>query len=224
MQYNIYLLGAPGAGKGTQAELLAVKLGVPQLSTGEMLRSAKKAGSELGKKVAAIIDSGQLVPDEVVIDLVAERLARPDHQAGVILDGFPRTIRQAEALDGLFARTGREPLQVIVVDVPQDEIRRRLQGRRECSRCKRTFHVTDKPPTPMPDQGCDVVSCPIELRADDKPEAVEKRLVAYAQQTSPLIEYYKNKGSFHAVNGLGKIQDIFGSILACLPSSNASNA
>ena len=131
MQYNIYLLGAPGAGKGTQAELLAAKLGVPQLSTGEMLRSAKKAGSELGKKVAAIMDSGQLVPDEVVIDLVAERLARPDHQAGVILDGFPRTIRQAEALDGLFARTGREPLQVIVVDVPQDEIRRRNFIRRD---------------------------------------------------------------------------------------------
>jgi adenylate kinase len=184
-----------------------------------MLRTARKEGSELGKKVAAIMDAGQLVPDEVVIDLVAERLARPDHSGGVILDGFPRTIKQAEALDELFKRTGRDPLRVIVVDVPEDEIRRRLGGRTWCTRCKRTFHQTDNPPTPLPSDvqaGCDVVSCPIEVRSDDRPEAIEKRLVAYAQLTSPLIEYYKNKGAFSAINGLGKIPDIFQSILSSL--------
>lgn len=217
MQHNIYLLGAPGAGKGTQAELLSEKLGVPQLSTGEILRTARKEGSELGKRVAAIMDSGQLVPDEVVIDLVAERLARPDHQGGVILDGFPRTIKQAEVLGELFARTGRDPLKVILVDVPQDEIRRRLQGRLWCTRCKRTFHKTDNPPTPQHDQTCDVANCPLEVRPDDKPEAVEKRLVAYDTQTAPLIEYYKKQGAFYAINGQGKISDIFSSILACLP-------
>lgn len=221
MQYNIYLLGAPGAGKGTQAELLSARLKVPQLSTGEMLRTARKEGSELGKKVAAIMDSGQLVPDDVVIDLVAQRLARPDHAAGVILDGFPRTIKQAEALDALFARTGRDPLKVIVIDVPDEEIRRRLGGRTWCTRCKRTFHQTDNPPTPLPESvqpGCDVTTCPIEVRADDKPEAIEKRLQVYVQQTSPLIEYYKNKGAFSAISGLGKIPEIFQSVLASLAS------
>lgn len=218
MQYNIYLLGAPGAGKGTQAELLSARLKVPQLSTGEMLRTARKEGSELGKKVAAIMDAGQLVPDQVVIDLVEERLARPDHAGGVILDGFPRTIKQAEALDELFKRTGRDPLRVLVIDVPEAEIRRRLQGRIWCTRCKRTYHRTDNPPPPSCDvqPGGEVVSCSLEVRPDDLPEAVEKRLVAYAQQTAPLIEYYKNKGAFSAISGLGKIPEIFQLVLASL--------
>lgn len=225
MQHNIYLLGAPGAGKGTQAQKLAEHLRIPQLSTGDMLRAARKEGSPLGQRVAALMDAGQLVPDEVVIELVRQRLVRPDHQAGVILDGFPRTIKQAETLDHLFQEAGRSPLQVIAIDVPYDEIRRRLQGRRWCSHCQRTFHVTDNPPTPLLDKTtpdgrpCDVVSCPIEVRSDDRPEAVEKRLQAYSQQTAPLTDYYKGRGVFHTVQGSGAISAIFASILKCL--SNA---
>jgi len=134
MQRNIYLLGAPGAGKGTQAQLLSERFGIPQLSTGEMLRSARLEGTELGKRVASVMDAGGLVSDEIVIDLVEQRLQRPDHQGGVILDGFPRTIPQAEALDALFLRKGRSPLVVVAVDVPSDEIHRRLSGRQEFGR------------------------------------------------------------------------------------------
>jgi adenylate kinase len=213
MQQNIYLLGAPGAGKGTQAQLLSEKLGIPQLSTGEMLRSARLEGSELGSRVAAIMDSGKLVSDSIVIELVEHRLARPDHQNGVILDGFPRTIPQAEALDALFARTGRSALKVIAVDVPNDEIRRRLQGRRWCTRCKKTYHVTDNPPGATCEAGG---ACQLEVRTDDKPEAVEKRLQTYAEQTAPLLAYYQAKGTFFSVNGTGKIGDIFSAVMACI--------
>jgi len=213
MQQNIYLLGAPGAGKGTQAQLLSERLGIPQLSTGEMLRSARLEGSELGSRVAAIMDSGKLVSDSIVIELVEQRLARPDHQNGVILDGFPRTIPQAEALDALFARTGRSALKVIAVDVPSEEIRRRLQGRRWCTRCKKTYHVTDNPPGATCEAGG---VCQLEVRTDDKPEAVEKRLQTYAEQTAPLLAYYQAKGAFFSVNGTGKIGDIFSAVMACI--------
>lgn len=218
LQHNIYLLGAPGAGKGTQAQLMAERLGIPQLSTGDMLRAARKEGSELGQKVAAIMDAGQLVPNEVVIELVRQRLGRADHQNGVILDGFPRTVQQAEVLDQMFQQTGRSPLKVVVIDVPFDEIRRRLSGRRWCSRCNRTFHITDNPPSPLADQSrgysCDVTGCPIEVRTDDRPEAVEKRLEAYSQQTKPLIDYYRQKGAFHSVSGVGSIPEIFDSLMS----------
>ncbi len=213
MQRNIYLLGAPGAGKGTQAQLLSEKLGIPQLSTGEMLRSARLEGSELGQRVAAIMDAGKLVSDEIVIELVEQRLRRPDHQNGVILDGFPRTIPQAQALDALFARTGRTALKVVAIDVPSEEIRRRLSGRRWCTRCKKTYHVTDNPPGSTCEAGG---VCQLEVRSDDKPEAVEKRLQTYADQTAPLLAYYEAKGAFFSVNGTGKIAEIFSSVMACL--------
>jgi adenylate kinase len=218
MQYNVYLFGAPGAGKGTQAQLLAEKLGIPQLSTGDMLRAARKEGSDLGNRVAALMDSGQLVPDEVVIELVKQRLSRPDHQKGVILDGFPRTIKQAETLDAMFAATGRSPLRVISIDVPFDEIRRRLNGRRWCSLCNGTFHVTDNPPRPGFTPGGEVSSCQhqLEVRSDDKPEAVEKRLQAYSQQTAPLMEYYQQRGVLKTVHGLGPITEIFAALQASL--------
>lgn len=216
MQTNIYLLGAPGAGKGTQAQLLVERLQIPQLSTGDMLRAARKEGSELGQRVAAIMDSGQLVPDEVVIELVRLRLARPDHQKGVILDGFPRTVKQAETLDEMFQAGGRTPLTVIAIDVPYDEIRRRLQGRRWCSKCNRTFHVTDNPPPAEHAQDCGVDANSLEIRTDDRPEAVEKRLQAYTQQTAPLIDYYKSRGVFHTVQGMGPIPEIFAAVSACI--------
>lgn len=214
-QHNIYLLGAPGAGKGTQAQRLSEHLKIPQLSTGDMLRSARSEGSELGKRVAAIMDSGQLVSDEIVIELVGQRLGRPDHQSGVILDGFPRTIRQAETLGELFVSAGRAPLRVITIDVPNDEIRRRLSGRRSCPVCKRSYHVTDNAPQKNPER-CDFDDAQLELRADDRPEAVEKRLQTYAAQTAPLIDYYRQKNSFSTVNGTGKIDEIFKAVLACI--------
>lgn len=215
MQQNIYLLGAPGAGKGTQAELLSKKLGIPQLSTGEMLRSARLEGSELGQRVASIMDAGKLVSDDIVIALVEQRLGRSDHQHGVILDGFPRTIPQAEALDALFARTGRSSLKVIAIDVPSDEIRRRLSGRRWCTTCKKTYHITDNPPPAG--LNCEGIgTCNLEVRSDDKPEAVEKRLQTYEEQTAPLLAYYRSKGAFFAVNGTGKIGDIFSAVMSCL--------
>ena len=209
------MLGAPGAGTGTQAQLLSESLGVPQLSTGEMLRNARIEGSDLGQRVAAIMDSGKLVSDEIVIELVGQRLSRADHQNGVILDGFPRTIAQAESLDALFARTGRPALKVIAIDVPSEEIRRRLQGRRWCTRCKKTYHVSDNPPPPG--ESCEAGGfCQLEVRSDDKPEAVEKRLQTYAEQTAPLRAYYQAKGTFFTVNGTGKIGDIFSAVMACL--------
>lgn len=212
MQHNIYLFGAPGAGKGTQAQLLSERLGIPQLSTGDMLRAARKEGSELGQRVGALMDAGQLVPDELVIELVKQRLARPDHAGGVILDGFPRTIKQAEALDELFSQTGRAPLKVISIDVPFDEIRRRLQGRRWCSRCNRTFHIMDNPAPASHAAEC---GGELEIRSDDRPEAVEKRLQTYSQQTTPLMEYYRSRGAYHTVHGLGAISDIFAALRAC---------
>ena len=222
LQHNIYLLGAPGAGKGTQAQLLSEKLGIPQLSTGDMLRAARKEGSELGQKVAAIMDAGQLVPNEIVIELVQQRLARPDHQKGVILDGFPRTMKQAEALDQMFQSTGRDPLKVVVIDVDFDEIRRRLQGRRYCPKCNKTYHINDNPSVPLTakdsDYDCAVNRCPVEIRTDDRPEAVEKRLEAYDAQTKPLIDYYRQKGVFHAVSGVGSIPEIFRTLMANIGS------
>lgn len=211
MQRNIYLLGAPGAGKGTQAQMLAEKLGIPQLSTGEMLRCARLDGSELGRRVAGVMDSGGLVSDEIVTELVEHRLKRPDHKQGVILDGFPRTIPQAAALDVLFVRTERSPLKVIAIDVSADEIRRRLSGRRWCVRCKKTFHVTDSPPGPLCEAGG---LCQLEVRSDDAPEAIETRLRTYAEQTAPLIAYYQEKGTFCAINGSGKIAEIFDAVLS----------
>jgi len=213
MQRNIYLLGAPGAGKGTQAQLLSERFGIPQLSTGEMLRSARLEGTELGNRVASVMDAGGLVSDEIVIDLVEQRLQRPDHQGGVILDGFPRTIPQAKALDALFLRKGRSPLVVVAVDVPSDEIHRRLSGRRWCVRCKKTYHVTDNPPGESCESGG---VCQLDVRSDDKPDAIGRRLVAYAEQTLPLIAYYQAKGVFHSVSGTGKIADIFASLLVVL--------
>lgn len=217
MQLDLYLLGAPGVGKGTQAQRLAAHLHIPQLSTGDMLRDARQEGSELGKQVAAIMDSGKLVSDDIVIALVKQRLARPDHAAGVIFDGFPRTRVQAEALDRLLQETGRQPLRVVVVDVGTDEIRRRLLGRLTCPRCKRSYHQTDSPPQ-HPGR-CDACGSELVVRNDDRPEVVEKRLQAYLAETAPLVDYYQRKGRFYRVDGTGSIDQVFQLILGALAAS-----
>lgn len=214
MQLNLYLLGAPGAGKGTQAQLLVQHLGIPQLSTGDLLREARKDGSELGKRVAAIMDSGALVPDQVVIDLVRQRLALPSHQKGVIFDGFPRTRRQAESLDELLHESARTPLRVVAVDVPPEVLRERLLGRLTCPQCNRTYHVTQSPP--QRDSLCDACGAPLVTRNDDQPETVNRRLVNYYEQTSPLIDYYKSRQVLVSVDGTGRMEEVFASIKASL--------
>ncbi len=185
---NIILLGAPGAGKGTQAELLAEKLAIPTISTGAMLRAAIRKGTELGKKAKELIDHGQLVSDDVMIGMISERLKEEDCQRGFILDGFPRTIAQAEALDGL----GIKINLVFSFDAPDEVIIKRLTGRRECPKCGATFHVENKPSA----KGnlCDKCDAELKMRDDDKEETIKKRLQIYYAQSAPLKDYYGKKG------------------------------
>ncbi len=185
---NMILLGAPGAGKGTQAELLAEKLAIPTISTGAMLRAAIRKGTELGKKAKELIDHGQLVSDDVMIGMISERLKEEDCQRGFILDGFPRTIAQAEALDGLKIKIDL----ALSFDAPDEVIIKRLSGRRECPKCGATFHVDNKPSA----KGtlCDKCDAELKTRDDDKEETIKKRLQVYYAQSAPLKDYYGKKG------------------------------
>ena len=210
MQLNLYLLGAPGAGKGTQAQLLVQYLGIPQLSTGDLLREARKDGSELGKRVAAIMDSGALLPDQVVIDLVKQRLSLPNHESGVIFDGFPRPRNQAEILDELLLQSGRSPLRVVAVDVPAETLRERLLGRLTCPQCNRTYHMVQNPP--QRDTVCDGCGSGLITRNDDKPETVGRRLANYTEQTAPLLDYYKSRQVLVSVDGTAPMGQVFEAI------------
>lgn len=185
---KMILLGAPGAGKGTQAALLSEKLSIPTISTGAMLRVAIRNETELGKKAKALIDCGQLVSDDVMIGMISERLKEEDCQNGFILDGFPRTIAQAEALDGL----GIEIDIALSFDAPDDVIIKRLGGRRECPGCGATFHVDNKPS--KKGDLCDKCNTPLKTRDDDKEETIKKRLQVYYEQSAPLKDYYGKKG------------------------------
>ena len=191
---NMILLGAPGTGKGTQAELLAEKLGIPTVSTGAMLRAAIRQGSELGKKAKERIDRGQLVSDDVMVGLISERLKEEDCKKGFILDGFPRTIGQAEALDKL----GIQIDFALSFEAPDEVILKRLGGRRECPQCGATYHVENKPSA----KGslCDKCGAPLKTRDDDKEETIRKRLQVYDAQSAPLKEYYNKKGILHEID------------------------
>lgn len=204
-QNNLIFIGPPGAGKGTQAKRLCAKLNVPQISTGDMLREAKAAGTELGRKVAAIMAKGDLVSDEIVIGLVEERLSRPDAQAGFVLDGFPRTIPQAEALDKLLRKLGRALTCVILLEVPDDLIIERITGRRTGENTGRIYHLKYDPP-PFPDRGEGGER--LIQRIDDTEEVVASRLAAYAAQTAPLIAYYAEKGLLRRVDGVGSLDEV----------------
>jgi adenylate kinase len=185
---KLMMLGPPGAGKGTQAQQLAEDYDIPQVSTGDMLRGARRKGTELGERAAKFMDAGDLVPDEVVIGIVKERLAEPDAQGGFILDGFPRTVGQAEALDQM----GVQLDAVLNIEVGEDEVIRRLGGRLTCPNCGATFHEEFKQPA---EAGvCDVCGQELVKRPDDTPEAIRERLKAYRAKTEPLIEYYRDKG------------------------------
>jgi adenylate kinase len=203
---RVIFLGPPGAGKGTQAQDLAREWGVPHIATGDMLREAVAAKTTLGLEAKRHMDSGGLVPDDVVIGLVGERLAQPDAKAGCVLDGFPRTAAQAEALDALFARAGIALDRVIFFDVSRAELLRRLTGRRVCRGCGRTFHLVSAPPK---DPGkCDGCGAELYQRADDSEATVAKRLDVYQTQTAPLLDYYRDRKLLAEVAGEGPVERV----------------
>jgi adenylate kinase len=203
---RVIFLGPPGAGKGTQAQALAREWGVPHVATGDMLREAVAAKTPLGLEAKRHMDSGGLVPDEVVIGLVGERLAQPDAKAGVVLDGFPRTVAQAEALDALFARTGLSLDRVVYFNVSRDELLRRLTGRRVCRACGRTYHLVSAPPK-VADK-CDVCGGELYQRVDDSEATVATRLDVYRTQTSPLLDYYRGRNLLAEVAGEGSVAEV----------------
>ncbi len=207
---NLILLGAPGAGKGTQAEILCDRLNIPTISTGNMIREALKSGTEMGKKAQSYIESGALVPDEVVIGIVRDRLAQDDCKNGFILDGFPRTIPQAEALD----RMGIIIDRVVDIDVPDEVIARRVSGRRVCPGCGNSYHVETK--KPQHDGVCDRCGTTLVQRKDDRPETVEERLRVYHEQTEPLRAYYAAAGKLLTVDGQQDITAVAEQTLALL--------
>lgn len=196
---RLILFGPPGAGKGTQAKELEAATGHPQLSTGDMLRAARREGTPLGKKAATFMDAGQLVPDEVVIGLIAERVEKADAKDGFLLDGFPRTIPQAEALEAMLGAKGQSIDHVISIEVPDEDIVRRLSARRSCPKDGTVYHLEHMPPK---QEGiCDKCGTALVQREDDEPETIQKRLDAFHQQTSPLKRYYEDRGLLRAVDG-----------------------
>ena len=211
---KIIMLGAPGAGKGTQAKMIADKYQVPHISTGDIFRANIKNGTELGAKAKKYMDDGLLVPDELVCDLVVDHVQQEDCKKGYILDGFPRTIPQAEALDAALAKLGESVDYAINVEVPDENIVRRMGGRRACVGCGATYHVVYNPT--KVENVCDTCGAELILRDDDKPETVEKRLGVYHEQTQPLIDYYTQKGIIAEVDGTVDMQDVFSAICKIL--------
>ena len=211
---KIIMLGAPGAGKGTQAKRIADKYHVPHISTGDIFRANIKNGTELGNKAKVYMDQGLLVPDNLVVDLVVDRLKQEDCKKGYVLDGFPRTIPQAEALDAALLEIGEKVDYAINVEVPDENIIKRMAGRRACLSCGATYHL-EHIPTKV--EGiCDTCESELVLREDDKPETVKKRLDVYHEQTQPLIEYYTKKGILAEVDGTTDMAIVFNDIMKIL--------
>ena len=211
---KIIMLGAPGAGKGTQAKKIAQKYGIPHISTGDIFRANIKNGTELGKKAKTYMDQGLLVPDELTVDLVIDRVNQEDCKNGYILDGFPRTIPQAESLDAALSKMGQKVDFAINVEVPDENIVSRMSGRRACTGCGATYHVKYNPP--KTEDVCDACGEKLILRDDDKPETVSKRLKVYHEQTQPLIDYYTNAGVLVEVDGTLAMDDVFAAICKVL--------
>lgn len=211
---KIVMLGAPGAGKGTQAKMIASKYGIPHISTGDIFRANIKNGTELGRKAKQFMDQGLLVPDELTVDLVIDRLSQDDCTKGYILDGFPRTIPQAEALDTALKARGEALDYAVDVDVPDENIVSRMSGRRACTGCGATYHIVHNPS--KKGDVCEVCGETLVLRDDDKPETVQKRLTVYHDQTQPLIDYYSAKGILKTVDGTQDMNDVFAAITAIL--------
>ena len=211
---KIIMLGAPGAGKGTQAKMLADKYMIPHISTGDIFRANIKNGTELGQKAKTYMDQGLLVPDELVCDLVVDRVQQDDCTKGYILDGFPRTIPQAEALDAALAKLGSKIDYAVNVEVPDENIVNRMSGRRACVSCGATYHIVHNPT--KTEGVCDRCNSELILRDDDKPETVTKRLNVYHEQTQPLIDYYTKQGALVEVDGTMSMDDVFNAIVKIL--------
>ena len=207
---KIIMLGAPGAGKGTQAKQIAGKYSIPHISTGDIFRANIKNGTELGKKAKEYMDQGLLVPDELTCDLVMDRIQQDDCKNGFVLDGFPRTIPQAESLDAALTKIDEKMDYAIDVDVPDENIVSRMSGRRACLDCGATYHIVSLPP--KTEGMCDHCGSDLVLRDDDKPETVQKRLTVYHEQTQPLIDYYKNQGILKSVDGTQPMEAVFTAI------------
>ncbi len=207
---KIIMLGAPGAGKGTQAKRIAEEFGIPHISTGDIFRSNIKNGTELGKEAKKYMDEGQLVPDELTVKILLDRVSDPDCKNGYVLDGFPRTIPQAEVLDGELRKLNEQVDFAIDVDVPDENIIHRMSGRRACLKCGATYHIEYL--KPAKEGICDKCGSELSLRDDDKPETVKKRLGVYHEQTQPLIEYYTKKGILRTVDGTAEPDQVFGKI------------
>ncbi|MBE5844930.1 MAG: adenylate kinase [Butyrivibrio sp.] len=211
---KIIMLGAPGAGKGTQAKMIADKYKVPHISTGDIFRANIKNGTELGKKAKEYMDKGQLVPDELTVEILLDRVAQDDCKNGYVLDGFPRTIPQADVLDKELTKLGDKVDFAINVDVPDENIVRRMSGRRACLKCGATYHIEHIPPK---QEGiCDTCGSELVQRDDDKPETVQNRLSVYHEQTQPLIDYYNAKNILKSVDGTKDMQEVFAEITGIL--------
>ncbi len=211
---KIIMLGAPGAGKGTQAKQIADKYSIPHISTGDIFRANLKAGTDLGKKAKEYMDQGLLVPDELTCDLVMDRISQDDCRNGFVLDGFPRTIPQAEALDAALSKIGQKMDYAVDVDVPDENIINRMSGRRACLNCGATYHIVS---IPTKVEGvCDRCGSPVVLRDDDQPETVKKRLEVYHAQTQPLIDYYKKQNILKSVDGTQPMEKVFDAIVEIL--------
>ena len=211
---KIIMLGAPGAGKGTQAKMIAAKYGIPHISTGDIFRANIKNGTELGAKAKEYMDKGLLVPDELVVDLVIDRFKEPDCEKGYVLDGFPRTIPQAEALDKALSAIGENVDYAINVEVPDENIINRMGGRRACVGYGATYHIKYSPT--KVEGKCDTCGADLIIRDDDKPETVKNRLSVYHEQTQPLIDYYTNKSIIAEVDGTVDMNDVFQAIVNVL--------
>lgn len=211
---KIIMLGAPGAGKGTQAKMIAEKYSVPHVSTGDIFRANIKNGTELGMEAKKYMDQGLLVPDELTVKILLDRVAKEDCKNGYVLDGFPRTIPQAEVLEEALSKLGDQIDYAINVDVPDENIIRRMSGRRACLTCGATYHVEHIPP--KKEGICDVCGKELVLRDDDKPETVKNRLDVYHKQTQPLIDFYQAKGILKEVDGTVDMKEVFAAIVAIL--------
>ena len=214
LKMKIIMLGAPGAGKGTQAKMIAEKYGIPHISTGDIFRSNIKDGTEVGMEAKKYMDQGLLVPDELTVKILLDRVARADCRNGYVLDGFPRTIPQAEVLDQALEKIGDQIDFAVNVSVPDENIVKRMSGRRACVGCGATYHIEHIPP--KKEGICDTCGMELILREDDKPETVQNRLNVYHSQTQPLIEFYQKKGILQTVDGTVDMKAVFDAIVAIL--------
>ena len=204
---NIIIMGLPGAGKGTQAAKIIKKYSIPHISTGDMFRLAIKNDTDLGRQAKAFMDQGELVPDEVTVGIVRERLSQSDAKGGFLLDGFPRTVEQAEALNNIMEEHGSQIDQTIYVEVPEEELMNRLTGRRICETCGSTYHLVFNPP--KTEGICDLDGGKLYQREDDNPETVQNRLEVNTKQTAPLLDFYKDLGVLATVDGSKDIEEVF---------------